>query len=79
MKLKNFFTTILLLIIGAMQNLSAQTTVEVGSQVTDANSIVSGQAYLLRWEGLTGAPYALDNGTTYAMANNNSPTTAGVY
>ena len=79
MKLKNFFTTILLLIIGAMQNLSAQTTVEVGSQVTDANSIVSGQAYLLRWQGLTGSPYALDNGTTYAMGDNNSPTTAGVY
>ena len=58
----------------------AQTAVTVGSQVTDVAYIVSGKAYLLRWDGLTGTPYALDTGgSDYGMANNNSATQAAVY
>ena len=80
MKLKTLLTSLLLLIAGAMMQLNAQVAVTVGSQVTDASSIVSGKAYLLRWDGLTGTPYALDTGgDVYSMANNNSATQAAVY
>lgn len=48
--------------------------------MTDASNIISGKAYLLRWDGLTGTPYALDTGgDVYSMANNNSATQAAVY
>ncbi|MBO7470886.1 MAG: hypothetical protein J6T78_03370 [Bacteroidaceae bacterium] len=79
MKLKTLLTSMLLLIAGATM-LNAQTAVTVGSQVTDVANIVSGKAYLLRWDGLTGTPYALDTGgNEYSMANNNSATQAAVY
>ena len=58
----------------------AQVAVTVGTQVTAVNDIVSGKAYLLRWQGLTGTPFALDTGgTSYGMANNNSASLAAVY
>ena len=80
MNLKTLLTSLFLLILGAATQLNAQTAVTVGSQVTDASNIVSGKAYLLRWDGLTGTPYALDtDGGVYSMANNNSATLAAVY
>ena len=80
MNLKQKLTALLLLAVGAVTQLNAQVAVTVGSQVTDASSIVSGKAYLLRWDGLTGTPYALDTGgNDYSMANNNSATQAAVY
>lgn len=80
MNIKLKLTTLFLLIAGAVTQLNAQTAVTVGSQVTDANNIVSGKAYLLRWDGLTGTPYALDTGGDYyGMANNNSASQAAVY
>ena len=70
----------ILLFFGGIMNLAAQTAVTAGSQVTDVSNIVSGKAYLLRWDGLTGTPYALDNGgDNYGMANNNTATQAAVY
>jgi sialidase-1 len=67
------------MIIGVV-GVKAQVAVTVGDQVTDVNNIVSGKAYLLRWDGLTGTPYALDNGgDNYGMANNNTATQAAVY
>ena len=80
MNLKQKLTALLLLAVGAVTQLNAQEAVTVGSQVTDASNIVSGKAYLLRWDGLTGTPYALDTGgDVYGMANNNSATQAAVY
>ena len=80
MNLKTLLTSLFLLILGAATQLNAQTVVTAGSQVTDASNIVSGKAYLLRWDGLTGTPYALDtDGGVYSMANNNSATLAAVY
>lgn len=73
------FIMLLLMIIGVV-GVKAQVAVTVGDQVTDVNNIVSGKAYLLRWDGLTGTPYALDNGgDNYGMANNNTATQAAVY
>ena len=80
MNIKKLFFTLLLLVVGASVNLFAQTAVTVGDQVTDKSNIVSGKAYLLRWDGLTGTPYVLDNGgDNYGMANNNTATQAAVY
>ena len=80
MNLKQKLTALLLLAVGTVAQLNAQVAVTVGSQVTDASNIVSGKAYLLRWDGLTGTPYALDiGGDVYGMANNNSATQAAVY
>ena len=70
----------LLLMIMGVVGVKAQVAVTVGDQVTDVNNIVSGKAYLLRWDGLTGTPYALDNGgDNYGMANNNTASQAAVY
>ncbi|MBR6340018.1 MAG: exo-alpha-sialidase [Alloprevotella sp.] len=72
-------TCLLALFVGA-GGAKAQVSVTVGSQVTDVANIVSGKAYLLRWDGLTGTPYALDTGgSSYGMANNNSASQAAVY
>ena len=72
--------TLFLLLIGIGTSVFAQTAVTVGSQVTNVSNIVSGKAYLLRWDGLTGTPYILDTGgDSYSMANNNSATQAAVY
>ncbi|MBP5770399.1 MAG: exo-alpha-sialidase [Bacteroidaceae bacterium] len=80
MKIKERLITLLLLVAGAVAQVCAQTAVTVGNQVTDVSNIVSGKAYLLRWDGLTGTPYALDaGGSNYGMANNNSATQAAVY
>lgn len=80
MNLKTILTSLFLLVLGASTQLNAQTAVTVGSKVTDASNIISGKAYLLRWDGLTGTPYALDTGgDVYSMANNNSATQAAVY
>ena len=48
-------TCLLALFVGA-GGAKAQVSVTVGSQVTDVANIVSGKAYLLRWDGLTGTP-----------------------
>ena len=70
----------LLLTIMGVVGVKAQVAVTVGDQVTDANNIVSGKAYLLRWDGLTGTPNVLDTGTGYyGMANNNTANQAAVY
>ena len=80
MNIKKLLLCLLLLVGWASANLFAQTAVTVGSQVTDVANIVSGKAYLLRWDGLTGTPYALDTGgSNYGMANNNTATQAAVY
>lgn len=80
MNTKRKLFAMLLLFIGAVVQLSAQTAVTVGNQVTNVNDIVSGKPYVLRLEGLTGAPYILDTGLDYyGMANNNTATQAAVY
>lgn len=57
-----------------------QVAVSVGTQVTSLDQIVSGKAYLLRWQALTGTPFAIDDGgTSYSMTNNNVSSTAAVY
>ena len=79
MRPTRFFIMLLLMIMGVV-GVKAQVAVTVGDQVTDVNNIVSGKAYLLRWDGLTGTPYALDNGgDNYGMANNNTASQAAVY
>ncbi len=80
MNIKRKLFSMLLLVVGAMLRLSAQSAVTVGSQVTNVNDIVSGKPYVLRLQGLTGAPYILDTGLDYyGMANNNTATQAAVY
>jgi len=81
MKLFKFFLiTLLSIVIGGIQSIYAQTAVTVGTQVTSEGDIVSGKAYLLRWDGLTGSPFALDTGgDNYGMANNNTASQAAVY
>lgn len=80
MNIKRNLFAMLLLVVGAMLRLSAQSAVTVGSQVTNVNDIVSGKPYVLRLQGLTGAPYILDTGLDYyGMANNNTATQAAVY
>ena len=79
MNLKTLLTSLFLLILGAATQLNAQTTVTVGSQVTDASNIVSGKAYLIKYTSMTGTPYIYDAGTTtplQAPSTQNSPTTA---
>ncbi len=79
MKPKSMYLMLLLMIMGVV-GVKAQVAVTVGEQVTDVNNIVSGKAYLLRWDALTGTPYVLDTGTDYyGMANNNTATQAAVY
>ena len=80
MNIKRNLFAMLLLVVGAMLRLSAQSAVTVGNQVTNVNDIVSGKPYVLRLQGLTGAPYILDTGLSYyGMANNNTATQAAVY
>ena len=62
MKPKSMYLMLLLMIMGVV-GVKAQVAVTVGEQVTDVNNIVSGKAYLLRWDALTGTPYVLDTGT----------------
>lgn len=79
MKLKTLLTSLFLLVLGAATQLNAQTAVTVGSQVTDASSLVSGKAYLIKYTSMTGTPYIYDAGTTtplQAPSTQNSPTTA---
>ncbi len=79
MKPKSMYLMLLLMIMGVV-GVKAQVAVTVGEQVTDVNNIVSGKAYILRWDALTGTPYVLDTGTDYyGMANNNTATQAAVY
>lgn len=79
MRPTRIFIMLLLMTMGVV-GMKAQVAVTVGDQVTDVNNIVSGKAYLLRWDALTGTPYVLDTGTDYyGMANNNSATQAAVY
>ena len=79
MKLKTLLTSLFLLILGAATQLNAQTAVTVGSKVTDANSLVSGKAYLIKYTSMTGTPYIYDAGTAtplQAPSTQNSPTMA---
>ena len=65
MKLKPLLSLLFLLTLGEIMNVSlAQTAVTVGSKVTDASSIVSGNAYLIKYTSMTGTPYIYDAGTT---------------
>ena len=60
---------LLLLIVGAVLQLSAQSAVTVGSQVTSESGIVSGKAYVLK----TGANrYITDSGSYYDVNDNSS-------
>ncbi len=79
MKLKTLLTSLFLLVLGASTQLNAQTAVTVGSKVTDASSLVSGNAYLIKYTSMTGTPYIYDAGTTtplQAPSTQNSPTMA---
>ena len=62
----------LLLVVGAVAQLSAQTAVTVGSQVTSESSIVSGKAYILK----TGANRYITDAGTYYDVNDNSTAAA---
>ena len=77
MNIKRKLFSMLLLILGAVVQLSAQSAVNVGSQVTSEDGITSGKAYILK----TGAErYITDNGTNYDVPNAaNSATEASVY
>lgn len=64
MKMKKLLMMLLLLVVGAGNSVFAQTAVTVGSKVTDASSLVSGNAYLIKYTSMTGTPYIYDAGTT---------------
>ena len=65
MRIKPLLSLLFLLTLGGIMNVSlAQTAVTVGSKVTDASSIVSGNAYLIKYTSMTGTPYIYDAGTT---------------
>ena len=79
MNLKQKLTALLLLAVGTVAQLNAQTAVTAGSKVTDASSLVSGKAYLIKYTSMTGTPYIYDAGTAtplQAPSTQNSPTTA---
>ncbi len=79
MKTKRFFTVLFLLAMGIVTQLNAQTAVTVGSKVTDASSLVSGNAYLIKYTSMTGTPYIYDAGTStplQAPSTQNAATTA---
>ena len=73
MNIKKQLTMLFLLLVGVGTSLMAQTAVTVGSQVTDAASLVSGKAYLLQHQGNgNNTPWLEDAGTYY-----NCPNSAG--
>ena len=75
-------SALLLLAVGTTATLFAQTAVNVGNQVTDAASLVSGQAYLIKYTSMTGTPYIYDAGTStplQAPSTQNTPNTACVF
>lgn len=79
MKLKTILTTLFLLVLGAAIGLHAQTAVTAGNKVTDVSSLVSGNAYLIKYTSMTGTPYIYDAGRAtplQAPSTQNSPTTA---
>ena len=81
MNLKTLLTSLFLLILGAATQLNAQTAVTVGSQVTDASSLISGKAYVLQSQaaGTGTVPYINDNGTNYDIPNSNACNESSVY
>ena len=54
----------LLLMIMGVVGAKAQNAVTVGTKVTDASSLVSGKAYVIKYTSMTGTPYIYDAGTT---------------
>ena len=85
MKLKTFLISLFLLIAGAATQLNAQTAVTIGSKVTDASSLVSGNAYLIKYTSMTGTPYITEGidgsiGAFYSAPNSqNTATQASVF
>ena len=85
MNIKLKLTTLFLLIVGAATQLNAQSAVTVGSKVTDASSIVSGNAYLIKYTSMTGTPYITEGvdasiGAFYsAPSSQNTPNQASVF
>ena len=63
MNIKKLISALLLLVVGTTTTLFAQTAVTVGNKVTDASSLVSGNAYLIKYTSMTGTPYIYDAGT----------------
>ena len=79
MKLFKQLLLLFSLFFGGTICMNAQTTVTVGSQVTDASNIVSGKAYLIKYTSMTGTPYIYDAGTAtplQAPSTQNAATTA---
>lgn len=67
----------LLLMIMVVVGVKAQNAVTVGTKVTDASSLVSGKAYLIKYTSMTGTPYIEDVGTAsplYAPSTQNTAT-----
>ncbi len=64
MNIKQLISALLLLVVGTTTTLFAQTAVTVGDKVTDASSLVSGNAYLIKYTSMTGTPYIYDAGTS---------------
>ena len=62
--MKKLLMMLLLLVVGAGNSVFAQTAVTVGNKVTDASSLVSGNAYLIKYTSMTGTPYIYDAGTS---------------
>lgn len=71
--------SILALLMGFTTKAQAQSTVAVGTQITQENALVSGNKYILQ-SMANGTPYIADAGTYYSVPNaGNTPTTACVY
>ena len=79
MNIKLKLTTLLLLAVGAVTGLNAQTAVTAGSQVTEESSIVSGQAYLIYYVGNGNSGYMKDTGSAYTGKDDPTPTENAVY
>ena len=76
MKMKKLLMMLLLLVVGASNSVFAQTAVTVGNKVTDAGSLVSGNAYLIKYTSMTGTPYIYDAGTTTPLQAPSTQNTA---
>ena len=73
---KLFLLSLLLMLMGEIQVALAQTAVTIGDKVTDAASLGSGNAYLIKYTSMTGTPYIYDVGTTKPLQAPSTQNTA---
>ncbi|MCR5131704.1 MAG: glycoside hydrolase [Prevotella sp.] len=79
MEFKKLMMLLLLIVLGGVTSVNAQSTVSIGDQITSESDLVSGTAYLVYYVGNGNPGFMKDTGSAYTGKSDDTATKAAMY